>query len=505
MNRVIRRLTLILFATSLPLAAHAAPSDDRASAPGRPDARTQRVIEHWTPARRAAAIPRDFVRDASGRGYLRYPDGRLVEHGSRATAQGPLWSNDPVPQAAPGSGGSDSTAPVVSNLSPAQGATIGASASFSAKVTDNVGIRSVTFQVSNGVQTQSFAASSQGNDLWGTTLQGFTNGSWSWKVIAKDTAKGGGNTTTSPTVGFTVDTSSGGGGGGGGGSVVANAPWNGGGTVQTAAGRIYFEMPSNSRRTRWAGYVCSGTVAYDGSGSNDSGVNNGRSILVTASHCVFDDGYKAFARNVLFIPNQDATSGSGTDLDCTNDPLGCWAPAFGVVDKNWTTRSFPDNVAWDYAYYVVSDTGAHMGAGSATILDGATGTLAISFAAPSVDPTNSSNYTHALGYSYSDDPNFMYCAEGMTAYDAADWFLADCGLSGGASGGPWMQPVTSGNGPIISVNSWGFTTGPGMAGPKLAGTSASCIFGKAKATAFGSVPTTDGNEGVIVDPATGCP
>jgi hypothetical protein len=93
----------------------------------------------------------------------------------------------------------------------------------------------------------------------------------------------------------------------------------------------------------------------------------------------------------------------------------------------------------------------------------------------------------------------------MTAYDAADWFLADCGLSGGASGGPWMQPVTSGNGPIISVNSWGYTTGPGMAGPKLFGTSASCLFNKAKATAFGAVPATDGNEGVVVDPATGCP
>ena len=66
-----------------------------------------------------------------------------------------------------------------------------------------------------------------------------------------------------------------------------------------------------------------------------------------------------------------------------------------------------------------------------------------------------------------------------------------------------MQPVTSGNGPIISVNSWGYTTGPGMAGPKLNGTTASCLFEKAKVTGFASVPSTDGNEGVVVDPA-GC-
>ncbi|HKY93249.1 MAG TPA: Ig-like domain-containing protein, partial [Nevskiaceae bacterium] len=439
-----------------------------------------------------------FVRDASGRGYLRLPNGRLVAHGSQAS-QGQLWTSDPAPKAAPGGGGGDTIAPVVSGMSPAQGAVIGASATFSATVTDNVGLRSVTFQVSNASgASQNFGASSQGNGQWTVNLQGFTNGSWSWRVIAKDTAKGGGNTTTSPSLGFTVDTSAGGGGGGGGGggSVVANSGWNGGGTVQTAAGRIYFEMPTNARKTRWAGYVCSGTVAADATAN--------RSIVITASHCVYDDAYKAFARNVLFIPNQDATGGSGTDLDCTNDPLGCWAPAFGVVDKNWTTRTFPDNVAWDYAYYVVNDAGAHSGTGAWTALDAATGTLAIDFGAPAVGASDASDYTHALGYSYSDDPNFMYCAQDMSALDAVNWWLASCELSGGASGGPWMQPVDGGEGPIISVNSWGYTTGPGMAGPKLSGTSASCLFGKAKTTAFGAVSTADGSEGVVVDPAT-CP
>ncbi|MEK9719850.1 MAG: hypothetical protein VW257_02110 [Quisquiliibacterium sp.] len=40
--------------------------------------------------------------------------------------------------------------------------------------------------------------------------------------------------------------------------------------------------------------------------------------------------------------------------------------------------------------------------------------------------------------------------------------------------------MKAGNGPIISVNSWGYTTSPGMAGPKLSGTSASCLFDRAK-------------------------
>jgi len=50
------------------------------------------------------------------------------------------------------------------------------------------------------------------------------------------------------------------------------------------------------------------------------------------------------------------------------------------------------------------------------------------------------------------------------------------------------------------VNSWGYTTGPGMAGPKLSGTSASCIYDVAKSAAFGTF--ADGEAGVKV---TSCP
>jgi hypothetical protein len=105
--------------------------------------------------------------------------------------------------------------------------------------------------------------------------------------------------------------------------------------------------------------------------------------------------------------------------------------------------------------------------------------------------------THALGYSYSQDPNFMYCAEDMTTNGTANWFLTNCGLSGGASGGPWIQPfdTTTGSGPIISVNSWGYTGGkPGMAGPKLSGTSASTLF-----DAINAGTTVPKERGVILD------
>ena len=456
------------------------------------------VIEHWTPARRAAAQPRDLRVDQRGLGYLRRADGSLQPHGHQIQAE---ENAKPAPRAKPGGGGgggNETVAPQLSALDPAATVTIGASHPFSATVTDNAGVRSVTFVVTypDGTTTQSFSASQSGGDTWSSSLSGFTDGNWSWQVVAKDTAKRGGNTGTSANPPFTVAT---GGGGGGGGDTITNAQWPGGGDVQTATGRLFYEMPSNQRRKRWSGYVCSGTVVTDGV--------SGRSVILTASHCVYDDANGAFARNVLFIPDQAGTSGSGTDSNCGNDPLGCWVADFGVVDVNWTTSVFPDNIPWDYAFYVVADSGAHQpGIDPAPdALDVATSAMSIDFTAPAVDDgaagAGTADFTFGMGYSYADDPNFMYCAEDMTTEGTANWWLPSCELSGGSSGGPWLQPPQDGSGPIISVNSWGYTTSPGMAGPKLSGTSAQCVFDAAILNAFPENPA-DGDAGYAV---TNCP
>ena len=465
-------------------------------------ARRAQVVSHWTAERRAAAIPRDLVIDSRGLGYLRRADGSLVPHGHQISAASDAR---PVPQAKPGGGpggggNNDSTPPEISVLNPAEGETIGASHTFSANVIDiNSGVKSVTFFINiPGGTVESFSASNSSGDTWSVTLQGFTDATeWSWYVEAKDNAKRGGNTAVSGTVNFTVSA----GGGTGNGDTITNAPYTGGGNVQRAAGRLFFEMPNNARRKGpWTGYVCSGTVVFDSA--------TDRSVILTASHCVYDDANGAFARNVMFIPDQ-AGGGSGTDRNCGNDPIGCWVTSFGVVDVNWTTRVFPDNIPWDYGFYVVDDEGAHDGAAaSSDALDLAVTAMSISFDPPWVDDgtagAGTPDFSFGMGYSYSDDPNFMYCAEDMTTEGADNWWLPSCGLSGGSSGGPWLQPPNSGNGTVISVNSWGYTTNPGMAGPKLSDTSASCVFSEAASVLFEVVPTIDGDAGYIVDPDS-CP
>jgi hypothetical protein len=466
------------------------------------DPKKSKVVGHWTQERMNQAIPRDLVIDPRGLGYLRMPDGSFQPHGHQiAVEQG---ASRRQPQGKP-SGNADTTPPDISNMdpAPASGDTIGTSHTFAATVIDEEsGVKSVTFTLRypDNTTTQSFSANQGSNNVWTVNLQGFSAGDWSWQVTAKDRGSKGGNTKTSNWVGFSVGS---GGGGGDTGDTIINSEWLSGGAVQTALGRIYFQMPKNSRwNGPWQGYVCSGTVVTDTAGTR-------RSIILTAAHCVYDDAHKAFARNVLFIPNQAGTldfGGTGTDLNCDNDPLGCWVPSFGVVDTDWTTRVFPNNIEWDYAYYIVNDSSAHTGMGAGDVLDLAAGSLAIQFDLPfyndGTDGSGSADFTHALGYSYDQDPKLMYCAEDMTTEGAVNWWLPNCDLSGGSSGGTWVQPMNeiTGIGPVISVNSWGYTTSSGMAGPKLnnGASTASCLFDEAETKAFEAVSSADGNEGVKV-------
>ena len=448
------------------------------------------VAAHWTSERRAQATPRDLVIDERGRGYLRLPNGQLSPYG-----HGIAGLNIDTRAKPPGE---DTNPTKITDMDPADGDAIGDSYTFSANVADRDGIKSVSFVIEDPEDVaRSFGPTLDGEDTWKLGLEGLTDGEWRWWVVVKDLGPRGGTTTTSPAVGFTVDT---------GGTppdpedTVADAEWIDGGLVQLYAGRLYFEMPANKVWNRWNGYVCSGTVAFD--------ETTGRSVIITAAHCVYDDASKAFARNVLFIPDQADTLGDGTDLNCDNDPYGCWVPSFGVVDVEWTTRTFPDNIAWDYAYYVVSDEGAHVGDvevdDALDALGGDGGGMIVSFEAPSVDDSDpgagSMDFTYALGYSYSWDPQLRYSAEDMTTEGDVNWWLPSSELSGGSSGGPWVQPmdVEYGDGPIISVNSWGYTSGPGMAGPILYDTSAECVFSASKTTAFSGVIAADGLAGVAV-------
>lgn len=460
-----------------------------------PDDHTRAVVEHWTAERVAAAVPRALVVDAHGRGFLPgAAAGDLKPYGHDGPgAATPLRA---VPTARPDAPGShapgngqdrggppalDTTPPAVTDLDP-DDTTITDPHTFSATVTDTSGIRSVEFLVAFPADSppQSFhAVPDATGDRWAVTLEGFAGPAapGQWWVVARDRARRGGNTATTGPVGFTVEAGDDGGIGPGG--DVAHAAWTTGGAVQAATGRLLFELPDPDTSSGWQGYWCSGTVVADATA--------GRSVVLTAAHCVYDDLAKVFARHVLFVPDQAGTTGARSDRVCSNDPLGCWAPRFGVVDGDWASREFPDNIPWDHGWYAVPDTGAHS-PGLQEVddaLDVAAGALPLASTTPAVGA-----FTHALGYSASHDPDLMYCAEALgTEADHGGLWLDACDLAGGASGGPWVQPMDlhRGSGPVVSINTWGWTGRPGMGGPRLATAEVACVF----AVAADGEPTED--------------
>ena len=79
--------------------------------------------------------------------------------------------------------------------------------------------------------------------------------------------------------------------------------------------------------------------------------------------------------------------------------MGCWSPLFGVVDVKYAATIFPNNNAWDYAFCVVSDTGAHTSGfltGFCDALDRAAGSMGLSFSEPAHDMNDSSDFTSPL-------------------------------------------------------------------------------------------------------------
>ena len=275
------------------------------------------------------------------------------------------------------------------------------------------------------------------------------------------------------------------------------------GIIKTSTGRILFFFDNHP-------FVCSGTVLED--------PLHDRTIILTAGHCAYQyrDIGGRFAEHALFIPNQSDTRGDKSDELCSNDPLGCWSTAFAVVDYEWTTKNFPQSVPYDYAMYVIpNDPAAHEGGfihegqpELSKILEEILEPIPIDFnwelPLSSIHMDVPGEFTHGLGYSFDKDPAFRYCAGemstkfGISTYE--NLWLGICEMTGGSSGGPWLKDTdTDGRGTVVSINSWGYASSGGMAGPNFntaMGSKVECLYEVAKTTSFESMI---GQRGIVAD------
>ena len=241
-------------------------------------------------------------------------------------------------------------------------------------------------------------------------------------------------------------------GGGGSSTTTLGSSWTAGGEVQRTTGKVLFAMGANY-------YVCSASVVDD--------TVTGRSIVLTAAHCAYDETAAAFATNWMFVPDYDSapvtltTSGSF----CANTTYGCWTASALVVHNGYASAGSFNNqaVTHDFAFAVVG-AGGKTGTGQ---LDTTVGGHPIQFSSVVAGAS-----THLFGYpaagKYKGN-DLVYCRGplGFDPYTANATYKVGCNMTGGSSGGPWFSPFASGSGTLVSVNSYGYSGITAMHGPKL--------------------------------------
>ena len=276
-------------------AAMAAPSD-----------RATDVAEHWTPERVAAAEPRDLLVDERGLGYERRGNGRLTPHGHSTAAEIPAPTA--VPSAEPVRARADAARQAerrhrraVHRLHEPGRRRDGRHVRHVLGHRDRPQRRPVGHlrRHDSAGGSSSFPASGQRQHLERRAAGLHRRATGPGRSAPRTPAA---TRTTSAIVAFTVGQPAPAPPGDS--TVVANARGRRGGAVQNAAGRIYFEMPRHADPRR-AGRATSARARSSTDATTRPLDDPHRRRTASTTTC-----NKAFARNVLFIPNQAGTTGT---------------------------------------------------------------------------------------------------------------------------------------------------------------------------------------------------
>ncbi|MER5362305.1 peptidase [Streptomyces sp. NPDC002785] len=163
-------------------------------------------------------------------------------------------------------------------------------------------------------------------------------------------------------------------------------------SVWGTVGRLYFTIPGKGD------YICSGNVV----------TSNNRSVVATARHCGFGEG----GTNYRFAPNYNAG----------NAPHGWW----GWRSAGWVTGGGQES---DSAFLVLD-------APDGRRVQDVVGSTGLGF-------NWSSNYAHIIGLP-GDKDYAVWCEGQGYAGPGGQRLMNNCnGLSGGASGGAWIENYQS--------------------------------------------------------------
>lgn len=212
-------------------------------------------------------------------------------------------------------------------------------------------------------------------------------------------------------------------------SSTGASPWS---SVRLARAKALGHHPGVSRTARptLANSRVGALFAHDTSGDHfctaSVVASPGKSLLITAAHCVHGGGGGSYHSDIVFVPAyRDGRT-----------PDGIWQPADIVVDPRWTDSGDPD---LDVAFIVLKPlNGKHI----ADVL----GTNRLG--------TNQ-GFSHIVRITgYPDGGNEpITCGNRTTQQNAHQMRISCTGYSGGTSGSPWLTRLDPAghNGDIIGV------------------------------------------------------
>lgn len=243
----------------------------------------------------------------------------------------------------------------------------------------------------------------------------------------------------------------------GGGGGITGKSWTGGGPVLDLTGKVFFHMGGGD-------WQCSGSLVDDGGRA-------AYSLVLTAGHCSIDETSGEFASNWMFMPNWDKQPATFSTA-CSASYYGCWTAVGIYVHYGFAhAGAFNDQaVTHDWGFAVVGPGGHNdtqldaLGSYPIQFLGGvASGERLEAFGYPAAGKYHGNDLTWCAGKVFVD----VSSSNGSS--NNATWGMP-CDMTGGSSGGPWIEGLneTNGMGGVLSsLNSYGYSGLKNMYGPKF--------------------------------------
>lgn len=228
------------------------------------------------------------------------------------------------------------------------------------------------------------------------------------------------------------------------------------------AGKVFFDSPEGKM-------VCSATVVRDPA-------HPGKSNLVwTAGHCVHAGKKGGWYRNVVFVPSYNDKGMTDEQLrSASRDkiaPYGVWWADGAKTSQQWIDQGGEtggDGASYDYAVFHVTP---EQGTGAKSLEETVGSALPVNFDAPAVPKVSSITATGYPAAPPYDGQSLYQCADkpGRLSLTDSDptMYRIGCTMTGGASGGGWVETGADGKPALVSNTSIGPVKSGWLAGPRL--------------------------------------